>query len=436
MIKVRVFSGICIALIAFGTLAGNFPAQASNDPLLPQQWGLAKIQAEQAWAASRGNGVLVAVIDTGIDFGHEELGGKSAGAFNCIKESPVDDPCDPVPDGDDNGHGTEVSGIIAAAEGNSVGIAGVAPGARIMSVKALDANGSGDLSNVLRGIYFSADKGARVINLSLGPEVNLINDLLGLLLGGGNPRQEFQQAFDYAASKGALVVAAAGNSGTSSFFSGLQNVFVAGATGPGDEVAFYSSSGAEIFAPGGNANGPCSPANCILSTSPGGYKAVQGTSFAAPHVAGVAALLVAQGLSSGDARSRMVQTSDPIPGGSRLNAFRAVGGGTAAQQAPKPSGATDASGKANGAPRQPKAPPAVVPTAQAPVTPPASEPSVVPVLELRGSGLSSNSKNQKLIVAGTTRKTVGPVWGVVAAALAGIIALGNVFYFILRRQRI
>jgi len=404
--------------------------------LLPQQWGLAKIQAEEAWAASRGNGVRVAVIDTGVDFGHQELAGKSEGSFNCIKDAPVENPCDPTPDSDDNGHGTEVSGIIAAAEGNSVGIAGVAPGARIMSVKALDGNGSGDLSNVLRGIYFSADKGARVINLSLGPEVNLINDLLGLLLGGADPKKQFQQAFDYAASKGALVVAAAGNSGTSSFFSGLQNVFVAGATGPGDEVASYSSSGAEIFAPGGNANGPCSPADCILTASPGGYKAVQGTSFAAPHVAGVAALLVAQGLSSSDARSRMVQTSDPIPGGSRLNAFKAVGGGSA-QQAQKPSVGGGAPGKVNRPSRQPQGPPiASAPPAQAPAAPKAGEPPAIPVLELPGSELVSDSKNRKLVAAGTAHETSFPVWGVLAAALAGIIALGNAFYFILRRHGI
>lgn len=415
-------AGILSALIPV------FPAGAANDPLAGEQWALEKIQAEAAWAHSRGNGIKVAVLDTGVDFGHEDLAGKAGSSYNCIKDGGIGQPCDPAPHGDDNGHGTQVAGILGAVEGNGKGIAGVAPGAEILSFKALGADGSGALSDVIRAVRSAADNGARIINLSLGPEVNLINDLLNLVLGG-DPKAEFREAFRYAGEKGALVVAAAGNSGTSSFFAGLENVYVVGATGPNDEEAFYSSSGAEIYAPGGNSNVPCNTGRCVNTTSSAGtYKAVQGTSFAAPHVSGVAALAMARGLSPSEARARLNETADPIPdGGRRVNALRAVSPNGEAPPAPPQPAPT-----APPAPRsRPPAPPAIV--VPVPVPPPVTD--LLPVLVLSSSEALTEPVSER-IAAPPARSGSGPAWpGVLGLLLASAVALAHTWFgFSVRRS--
>lgn len=417
-------AGIILLVLTFMGLVGSVPAAASDDALFSGQWSLAKIQAEQAWATSRGNDIKVAVLDTGVDFNHEDLAGKAAGSFNCIKNAGIEEPCDPSPGGDDNGHGTQVAGIIGAVEGNGKGIAGVAPGAMIMSFKALGADGSGDLSDVIRAIRSAADNGARVINLSLGPEVNLINDLLNLVLGA-DPKQEFRDAFAYAADKGALVIAAAGNSGTSSFFSGLENVYVVGSTGPGDEVAFYSSNGAEIFAPGGNSAGLCNVARCVNTTSSGGaYKPVQGTSFAAPHVSGAAALTMAQGLSASQTRVRLNETADPIQAGKRVNAARAVSPNSPAPgPAPQP----------QAAPPVPAPKPPVLPPALLPVPLPLTQ-DVVPILVLSSREPEESPPAEKL-AARVPESPEAPPWpGYLAAILAVATAVGHSLFRFSRRR--
>ncbi|MGH2809837.1 MAG: S8 family serine peptidase [Actinomycetota bacterium] len=309
---------MAVALLAFSA-AG---ALAANDPLSPQQWGWQKIQAEAAWGIATGSGVTVAVVDTGVRFGHPDLAGKSAGAVNCTGET-----CGGGDVEDYNGHGTEVAGIIGATANNAVGVAPVAPSVGLMSVRVLGSDGTGSGEDVVRGIKYAADHGARVINLSLGPDrINIVLDLLCFNCNS----DAFAAAFRYAAERGALVVAAAGNDQLNSFYAGMANVIVVGATGPGDERAGYSSSGADIFAPGGNSGNPCSAHRCILTTCYSGdgctpdlsYRAVQGTSFAAPHVSGVGALLMSQGYSYSAAIDRMKATSD----GGRVNACKAVGG--------------------------------------------------------------------------------------------------------------
>lgn len=308
--------GIGVLLLTGAILgATSESALASNDPLSSQQWGLARIKGEQAWQKSTGAGVVVAVIDTGVNLTHADLAGRSAGSYDCINGL-----CRPTSEvSDDNGHGTLVAGVIAASSNNCVGIASVAPHARILSIKVLNAQGSGTSDDVSEAIRFAADKGAKVINLSLAS--SFVEGPLNTL--------DIADSLNYAYnSKGVLIAAAAGNSGFASSYSSTPFVYVVGATGPNDEIPAYSSSlaGVDIHAPGGNPSSGCNPSTCILTTHRGGgYASVAGTSVAAPHVAGAGALLVALGYTNTQAIERIDATADPIAGGTRLNAAAATG---------------------------------------------------------------------------------------------------------------
>jgi subtilisin family serine protease len=323
------------ALVVLLLTAGARPAFASSDPLQPQQWGLQKIRSEASWGRSTGPGVVVAVVDTGVDFAHEDLQGASAGSFTCVGGKCV------AGGDDDNGHGTWVAGIIAARANNGKGIAGVAPASKILSIKALDRDGIGDLNDVASSIQFAADHGAKVINLSLGSDLPLpiVFNMLQSLSGGQDP---FQAAVDEATSKGAAVVAAAGNGALASGFAGMRNLLLVGATGPNDHITSYSSSllGVRIHAPGGEAaSGRCDPSTCILTTDKdGAYRAVEGTSFAAPHVSGVIAQLLALGYSPSGAENRLVTSADLGGGFPRLNAAAAVQGTPITSAVPAPTG--------------------------------------------------------------------------------------------------
>lgn len=329
----RMPSAVALVCIGLGSLlaasTGRIPARAAEaqDPILPQQWALAKIHATEAWATSTGRGVVVAVVDSGVDFDHEDLRGQSAGSFTCVGSCAASS-------GDVRGHGTAVASLIAAASDNGVGIASVAPGAKILSVRVLDESGGGTIDDVTRGIRFAADQGAKVINVSIGTTIDL-PIVFGLLAS------DLQAAIDYAWSKGSVVVAAAGNGGLASSYTGMRNLVVVGATGPNDEIARYSSSltGVTIYAPGGNGPGDrCTAVQCITAAeSPNIYRAVEGTSFAAPHVSGVAADLAALGLSNAAIVARLKATADPIGGGGRLNAAKAVGPPPPAAGNPAPS---------------------------------------------------------------------------------------------------
>jgi subtilisin family serine protease len=241
---------------------------------------------------------------------------------------------------DDQGHGTHVSGIAAAVTGNGKGIAGVAPDAQLVVVKSLGANGSGALNDVNTGIRWAVDHGARIVNLSLESDGNTVTT---------TPGQSLKDGVDYAWSKGAIPVLAAGNSTPSLFgqsgYEGI-NAVVVGATGRNDEVAWYSSSLTSarwgLVAPGGDVRDSegrpsCAgslAAGCIVSTGwfaghSNAYADDEGTSMAAPNVSGVLALLLAQGLSPSAAIDRMLSSADPVACGDschgRLNAGAAVG---------------------------------------------------------------------------------------------------------------
>ena len=171
-----------------------------NDPLFPRQWGLTQIHAPAAWQRGvKGRGVTIAVVDTGVDLKHPDLASKlvtgkdfQAGARDC-----------PPGPQDENGHGTHVAGIAAAVTDNAIGVAGTAPAAKIMPVRVLDASGSGDSSTIIAGIRYAASHGAKVINLSLG-EMEIVGQTQAI-------NQDIEDAVNYAWSKGALVVGAAGN---------------------------------------------------------------------------------------------------------------------------------------------------------------------------------------------------------------------------------
>ncbi len=228
-------------------------------------WGIWHIGAYEAHSSgNRGTGVKIAVIDTGIDYTHEDLDDNYAGGFDFVF-----DDFDPYDD-NTNSHGTHVSGIIAAEE-NGTGVIGVAPEAELYALKVLDGAGFGLTSWVIAAIEWGVDNGIQIANLSLeGPD-----------------SQALQNACDSAYSAGVLLIAAGGNTigGSVRYPAGYDSVVAVTATDADDISAWFSPVGPEVEL--------SAPGISILSTvTGGGYDFLSGTSQAAPHVAGAAALFV------------------------------------------------------------------------------------------------------------------------------------------------
>ena len=255
-----------------------------------RDWNINAIGAPEAWASGyTGNGVTVAIVDTGVDLDHPDLRTNLFVNPGEIPGNGIDDDGNGFVDdvsgydfadndanaNDESGHGTHVAGTIAAAN-NGFGATGIAPNATILPVRVLGANGSGSTLDVAAGIRYAANMGADIINLSLG---------------GGYSRA-IDSAIQYAKSVGALIVAAAGNESSSvpgypaRFSANSENVISVGAFNSSDRLARFSndvgtSRSVQVDAPGVG----------IFSTSAGGgYATLSGTSMAAPHVAGLAAL--------------------------------------------------------------------------------------------------------------------------------------------------
>ena len=164
-----------VGVVLLCLLVPAVAAAADNDPYYPLQWGLLRIGGPTAWAVSRGAGQIVAVIDTGVDSAHPDLQGQLVPGYDF-----VDNDAQPF---DENGHGTLIAGIIAALTGNSVGVASVAPRAKIMPVRVLGSDGSGSSTAVSAGITWAVQHGATVVNLSLAQESGANNAVA--FAGGG-----------------------------------------------------------------------------------------------------------------------------------------------------------------------------------------------------------------------------------------------------------
>jgi thermitase len=244
--------------------------EVPNDPSFSVQWGLSQIGAPAAWDVSHGSSApIVAIVDTGIDGTHPDLAGKVLPGWNFVSSIAI--PADS--DSDDDGHGTHCAGIAAAVTNNGVGIAGLAPLARLLPVKVLDGSGTGTYEAVALGIRYAADHGARVINLSLG---------------GTDPSVTLREAVNYAQDHGCLLPCATGNAvGALSAYGIMypaQYALAVGATDSLDARASFSKYGPQISV--------VAPGQSVYSTLPGGfYGSLSGTSMAAPHVSGLAALL-------------------------------------------------------------------------------------------------------------------------------------------------
>lgn len=240
--------------------------EVNPEPLAAQQWNLPLVGAPDAWPTSQGAGVVVAVIDTGIDATHPDLVGRVLPEIDLLPEV--------TPDPLDNAHGTGVASLIAGSL-DAAGMAGVAPKASILPVAALDPSGVGDSSTVARAIIAAADAGARVINLSLG---------------GPDPDPVLDQACVYAYTKGAVLVAAAGNS----YFEGNAVQYPAASPNVIGVAAVDASGTPSIFSNTGPHIDVAAPGQDVLVAFPGAdYQSGSGTSFAAPHVSGTVALVAA-----------------------------------------------------------------------------------------------------------------------------------------------
>jgi serine protease len=300
-------------LVAPSAGATHADPAVPNDPLYVNQWGPQQVRAEQAWDVTQGLGAVVAVVDTGIDLDHPDLaanvvpgntflGCGTAGCGNGDWQSGSRP-------GDATGHphGTHVAGIAAAVTNNGVGIAGVAPQAKLMAIRVLDGEGSGSFADVALGIRYAADNGADVINLSLGAlPGSQVFTITGLLT-------DVVDAIAYANSRGVVVLAAAGNEAaplcdTPGFDPGAVCIT---ATDKREAKAAYANNPVRpdlqsVAAPGGAGIPLCY--EDIVSTVPPGtggtycgyptdkaYDEYAGTSMATPHAAGVAGLLASMG---------------------------------------------------------------------------------------------------------------------------------------------
>ncbi|MCK5059773.1 MAG: S8 family peptidase [Candidatus Pacebacteria bacterium] len=237
------------------------PSAPVQSQILP--WGIDRVDAELVWPeGNTGNPIKVGVIDTGINLYHPDLKENIKGQYNAIRTRKSAE--------DDNGHGSHVAGTIAALQ-NNIGVVGVGPDIDLYAIKVLNSRGSGYLSDIIEGIDFAINSNLDVINMSLGTGSNV---------------QSFHDAVIRAYDAGIVVVAAAGNSGGAVLYPAAYSEAIAvSATDSNNNIASFSSRGPEIDI--------AAPGVSIYSTyKRKGYKTLSGTSMAAPHVAGAAALVL------------------------------------------------------------------------------------------------------------------------------------------------
>ncbi len=321
-----------------------------DDEFFNTQWAASTLHLQNAWDLFEGNAsVTVAVVDSGCDLNHEDLTQNFWTNSQEVSNNQKDDDDngyiddrqgydflnDDAQPSDDFGHGTLVTGIIAAVADNQVGIAGIARHTKIMCLKVLNSKGDSNLSTAIEAIEYAIEKQANIINLSWG------------YIPDGAPSEALETAIREAQSAGVLIITSAGNGidlfhgddndadpDTANYPSSYteDNVIAVAATDAQDELANFSNYGLESVDLG-------APGVSILSTYPGNYyQSFSGTSAAAPHVTGAAALLWSANpsLSYSDIRRLLLETTDPLDSlylktttGGRLNVESALLGSPA-----------------------------------------------------------------------------------------------------------
>ncbi len=285
-----------------------------NDPKYQFQWHMKQINMPDAWKLADGEGVIVAVLDTGVAY-------ENHGIFHQVEDlegvsivKPYDFVANSTHANDDHGHGTHVAGTIAQATNNGKGVAGVARNVKIMPLKVLSGSGSGSVAGIADAIRYAADEGAQVINMSLG---------------GPMPSRVLKKAVQYAHDKGVTVICAAGNDGKKKlgYPAAYPGAVAVAATQFDKKTTFYSNYGKnlDIAAPGGNTrvdqNGDGQPDGVLQNTIVVGdptksdYFGFMGTSMAAPHAAGVAALIVGEGITDPKAVEQVLKDTAMQPEG-------------------------------------------------------------------------------------------------------------------------
>ena len=285
-----------------------------NDPNLSRQWAIEAMGLPYAWDRTTGSsGVTVAVIDTGVQVSHPDLAGNISSGYDFYNDT--------TQVTDHNGHGTHVAGIIGAVTNNGLGISGINWDVSIMALKAADDSGAGylSLSEIIEALRYAADNGADVVNMSFQ-------------IGGASSGEDFfmEEAIEYAYNKGVTMVAAAGNEGQGwlAYPARHSKVIAVSAIGPDLNRASWSNYGNNIDV--------AAPGDSIVSTWPmNTFASASGTSMAAPQVAGVAALLIAQGVRGPENIRRILHDTamdlgtpgyDDVYGWGLVNAHAAVNG--------------------------------------------------------------------------------------------------------------
>ena len=278
--------------------------EVPNDPEYSKQWNFRNINIEKAWDETKGEGITVAVIDTGVSKVPDLKLTKFAKGYDFVNDK--DDASD------DHGHGTHVAGTIAQSTNNGYGVAGIAYKANIMPLKVLAARGGGTIADIAESIKFAADNGADVINMSLG---------------GGGASNIMEEAIKYAHNKGVTIIAAAGNENrnSSSYPARYPDVISVSAIDSAGNKAPYSNFGAgvDLSAPGGSEGAKIIQNTVDPRTGESVFVGFQGTSMAAPHVAGVAALIRATGVDSPDEVRDILKQSSRKVQEDHLNHFGA-----------------------------------------------------------------------------------------------------------------
>ncbi len=293
------------------------------EPLFPEEWNLPLARFPEAWAEATGEGVVVAVADTGVLPGHPDLEGVLLPGLDLVDGDT--DPTEPVVSPLQTFHGSHVSGILAAAW-NGVGMAGASQ-AQVLPIRLLTPEGTGRESDLILALRWAA--GIPVPGLPPNPHPAQVVNLS--LSGEGPCSPALQEALDEVRARGVLVVAAAGNYGRDfrDYFPGnCRGVLTVGAVGPEGRLASYSNRSAPLLAPGGSGD------QGVLGPTLGGHRLLQGTSQAAPHVSGALALLRSRGAASPEAlEGALLAGSRSTPEGRLLDAFAALkaleGGGVA-----------------------------------------------------------------------------------------------------------